>query len=347
MKKLTQQETEKYYRDRGYELLSTYVNARTKNKIRSINTGKVYWQSFDAFHSGHRPDGKMVAPNKYTAEDINRLAEKRGYKIISEYQGMNNKATFKCPMGHTWKVKPSAIINQLYNCPHCSIRESKGENFVRNILEYNKIEYEQEKTIIINNNHHRFDFILTLHDKHYAVEYNGGQHYKSVDYFGGDTELKNRQIRDEEKRMYCVNNNIQLISIHYSYNTPKKIIEFLKNECHLDILPYDDQQSYTDKFYTNEIAEYYLTHSRKETIDKFSTSDSAVMDYFRRKYGISKREYIVIQSAYECSEFYLTHSRKETMKKFSVNGVTVNNYFNKTYGVSKRQYLIQHPELNN
>lgn len=60
------------------------------------------------------------------------------------------------------------------------------------------------------------------------IEYNGRQHYESVECFGGVSEFKNIQKRDTIKRSYCDDNGIRLITIKYDENISDKI-EQIKN----------------------------------------------------------------------------------------------------------------------
>lgn len=51
-----------------------------------------------------------------------------------------------------------------------------------------------------------------------AIEYQGIQHYKEVDYFGGEEHLKKQKENDELKKKLCDDNNIKLIE--WLYNDP-------------------------------------------------------------------------------------------------------------------------------
>jgi hypothetical protein len=63
-----------------------------------------------------------------------------------------------------------------------------------------------------------------------AIEYQGIQHYISVDFFGGEDALLQRQELDRQKRDLCNENNVRLIEWLYSTEpTRKNIKEALKN----------------------------------------------------------------------------------------------------------------------
>ena len=47
------------------------------------------------------------------------------------------------------------------------------------------------------------------------IEYNGIQHYKPVEFFGGEEKFRKQVERDNNLRQYCKENNIRLLE--YSY----------------------------------------------------------------------------------------------------------------------------------
>jgi len=76
-------------------------------------------------------------------------------------------------------------------------------------------------------NHSPFDFYLP--NLNMCIEYDGIQHFKSVDFFGGDEEFKKRKLHDNIKTQYCKDVNIILLRISYKENTLEKLIQNLKN----------------------------------------------------------------------------------------------------------------------
>lgn len=57
-----------------------------------------------------------------------------------------------------------------------------------------------------------------------GIEYQGIQHYESVDFFGGEKALKHRQHLDEKKRKLCASNGVQLLEWSYTDEISKKMI---------------------------------------------------------------------------------------------------------------------------
>jgi hypothetical protein len=57
------------------------------------------------------------------------------------------------------------------------------------------------------------------------IEYNGIQHYKQKEYFGGDNALEQQQERDMALRQYCKEHKIKLIEIPYTeYDNIEEIL---------------------------------------------------------------------------------------------------------------------------
>ena len=51
-----------------------------------------------------------------------------------------------------------------------------------------------------------------------GIEYQGIQHYKAVDYFGGEEGFAKNQERDERKLQLCKENSCTLIYVNEGYN---------------------------------------------------------------------------------------------------------------------------------
>jgi len=148
--------------------------------------------------------------NKYNYELLDNTNTKIKYKIV-------------CPIH-------GEFLQYLYHhingegCPKCN--ESKGEKEIRNILEKNNIKYESQKTFP-NCKHKqllKFDFYLPNHN--IIIEYDGEQHFKPNNFFGGDESFKNTQIRDNIKNEYCKQKNINLLRIKYDEKIIDKLSQF-------------------------------------------------------------------------------------------------------------------------
>jgi hypothetical protein len=92
---------------------------------------------------------------------------------------------------------------------------SKGEKLIANLLRDLGIPFEQEKKYadLKSRGFLRFDFVFEVQGRKFAVEFQGQQHYRPVDFFGGQAAFEDLQKRDRIKREYCHQEDIQLIYI--------------------------------------------------------------------------------------------------------------------------------------
>lgn len=102
----------------------------------------------------------------------------------------------------------------------CGCIKSKGENDIELILKENDIQYVKEywfKDLFGEGGAHlRYDFAIIINNKICGlIEYNGIQHYKPIEYWGGQQQLEKQQRQDELKEKYCKENNIPFIVFTY------------------------------------------------------------------------------------------------------------------------------------
>lgn len=110
-------------------------------------------------------------------------------------------------------------------------KRSSGELKIKNILMNKNLSFKEQYRIKDkNNNVMIFDFMIMKENNIIAlIEYDGEQHYRPVEYFGGENKFKIQQIRDERKDIYCKENNIVLIRIPY-YDYEKINDEYILNK---------------------------------------------------------------------------------------------------------------------
>lgn len=117
------------------------------------------------------------------------------------------------------------------------IKNSYGEERIKQLLKENHIDFIKEYSFKDCCSKQgvklRFDFAIFKNNKlHCLIEFQGDQHNKSVDWFGGEESLKLTQERDNIKREYCKNNNIVLVEIPYK-DKDKLNWKYLKEKCNL------------------------------------------------------------------------------------------------------------------
>jgi len=119
------------------------------------------------------------------------------------------------------------IVNSLSNLQPLWKKDNLNKWFeLKKKLKEKNISYVTQKTFkdCKNRGFLKFDFYLPELNK--CIEFDGIQHFKSFNFFGGEDKLKETQKRDDIKNQFCINNNINLIRI--PYNEFKNINKTLK-----------------------------------------------------------------------------------------------------------------------
>ncbi len=102
------------------------------------------------------------------------------------------------------------------------MRASRGEITIEEILSEAGLDFQEEYSFpdLVSNTGRplRFDFAVfdDEGDIDFLIEYQGIQHYKPKDKFGGMAGLRKQQFNDMKKREYCRKHNIKLIAIPYT-----------------------------------------------------------------------------------------------------------------------------------
>lgn len=103
---------------------------------------------------------------------------------------------------------------------------------IHNILTDYEVPFEEEyifdDLVASSGRHLRFDFAVFAEDGSldFLIEAQGRQHYTSVSKFGGKRGVSRQRYNDTQKRKYCLEHGIKLISIPY-YDEPKITYEYI------------------------------------------------------------------------------------------------------------------------
>lgn len=167
---------------------------------------------------------------------------------LKDYHGTLRRYTLcQCDCGS----KPIEVLNNtlLTNGKQsCGCLVSRGENYIIQLLQSNKIKYKKEYTfpdLFGKNNHYlRFDFAILSdnNDLLFLLEYDGEGHYKKPTGNWINYSLEEIQKRDRIKDKYCFTHNILLKRIPYTdqYNfTYEDIISNKYNVKPEDMYPYN------------------------------------------------------------------------------------------------------------
>lgn len=148
---------------------------------------------------------------------------------LDKYVNTHTKIKFKCIVcGSVFCTEPNAVL-RISGCPKCAY--STGETIIKDLFDDEGIDYESPKKFpdCVYKRQLHFDFYLEKYNL--LIEFDGEQHNKAVDFFGGEEYLKDYKIRDSIKNEYAIKNNINLMRIPYirdKNEVCKIIMNFIK-----------------------------------------------------------------------------------------------------------------------
>ena len=175
--------------------------------------------------------GKEIGIKKQTKKHEDFLEEVKlihgdKYIVKGEYQKARSHIWLYCvKCDDDFLITPHHLLAG-HGCPTCNI--SKGEEKIKLILNNNNVNFVQQYTFDDCRNKRclPFDFAIFKNNELFClIEYQGVQHYKPVEVFGGKEQFRKQQYIDNIKRQYCLNNKIKLIEIpHFKYKNIENIL---------------------------------------------------------------------------------------------------------------------------
>ena len=100
-------------------------------------------------------------------------------------------------------------------------------NSIIKFLQENNVTFVEQKTFDNCKYKQKLQFDFFLPDYNMCIEFDGIQHFKPIEAWGGKSELTNIQKKDKIKTNYCQDNKIKLLRIKYNEKVDKKLIEYL------------------------------------------------------------------------------------------------------------------------
>lgn len=194
------------------------------NKVFEINTTEIKRKAKEGIECC--PTCKTKKHYDSRNEEIKNkiLKEKPNYSLL---KGISENDKEKITVvhneqncGHEWYISLYSFFDEERECPKCSKGGfSKGEEKINDFLLKWKFDFKPwwRTDDCRYKNPLPFDFAIFNPDNslNCLIEYDGQQHFYSIDYFGGEKTLKGIQKRDKIKNQYCKDNNIPLIRIPY------------------------------------------------------------------------------------------------------------------------------------
>ncbi len=214
-----------------YLLRSEYINAHTKVEIEHTICGNTYSVVPMSFTKGTRCP--YCSNKKINNEEVSRRLyriTKGDFLLESNYTGVFDYLYVrhsKC--GTLCKTTLAKLDAGVYpSCIKCN-PSSKGESLIEKVLSDMSLEFDQQKRFNDESiKNLSYDFLIK--DMNILIEYQGLQHYKPVQFFGGSSAYIKQVYRDNLKRNFAKNNNYTLIEIPYTVNSYEQIYKIIYNK---------------------------------------------------------------------------------------------------------------------
>jgi len=204
--------------------LVEYKNTSIKVKIICPEHG-IFKQTPHNHLSGNKcprcSNNQKLTNNQFIEKSNGIHNDKYDYSLI-RYKNTDTKVKIICPEHGVFEQKPSIHLSGC-GCPFC--KESKGEKRIKDILQKLDVCFIQQykNKECKNKNCLPFDFFIP--DENLAIEYDGIQHFKERDFFGGKKYFEYTIKNDKIKNKYCKENDIDILRIpYYEYNNIEYIL---------------------------------------------------------------------------------------------------------------------------
>lgn len=203
-----------------YTFMEEYKGQSIAIKVKHNICGNVYKVKPKNFIKGSRClKCRLLNVTKTNDEWLKEVYDMVGdeYTFLESYMTAKDKIKAchnKC--GYVWYITPHDFLKGV-RCPICmSITKSHGEAETMKWLDSNGYEYMYQKTFADCRKEKPLPFDFYIPSAKMAIEYDGEQHFKPIDYFGGDKEFTKRINYDKIKNQYCDDNDIFLVRIPYT-----------------------------------------------------------------------------------------------------------------------------------
>ena len=138
----------------------------------------------------------------------------------ADYKGANGGIIWKCicDCGNiTYASYTELVLGRKVTCG-CS-KYSKMELFIHDLLTELEIPHIPQARFKECRNIFPLPFDFYLYEHNILIEYDGAQHTRPVDFFGGEKHYKRRVCNDNIKNEYCKAYNIKLIRLPHTLTT--------------------------------------------------------------------------------------------------------------------------------
>lgn len=137
---------------------------------------------------------------------------------LDEFKSSNGSVIWKCVCDCGNITYATSTDLKQYRKTSCGCSKySNMENFIADILSEYKINYIPQARFSECRNIYPLPFDFYLYDYNTIIEYDGEQHSRPIDFFGGEESFNKTTHNDTIKNNYCLEHHINLIRLPYSF----------------------------------------------------------------------------------------------------------------------------------
>lgn len=200
------------------EILSDFCGAHNRIKAKCRVCGWE-WNPEAKTLIGIKPCGcpKCAGNLPKTTEEFRRelAITHPTLQLLSPYIRSNRKVYVFCNECENYFWVTPNKLQQNRQCPHCNI--SRGEKIITNTLNSLNVKFVPQVKFdgLVGTKGNLLSYDFYLPDFNLLIEFQGEQHEKPIDLFGGEKQFAVQQEHDKRKRKYASDCNIELLEIWY------------------------------------------------------------------------------------------------------------------------------------
>lgn len=203
---------------------------QTKNKYQIINNG--FSVEINFFHMrgcyGRKFDFiDAYYSHKYVRHKTKLEDNLKYYHITSHYKGWHDMRNL-CPKLlddlYNGVYDEADWTSYIYPTKKWKTEEIITKTILKHYKEYGVI--AQHRPLWLKSSYGgQMSYDIYISELKIAIEYQGEQHFKPVEYFGGEESFKKVQIRDKEKRKLSKEKGVKLVYINYWEDVTESMVK--------------------------------------------------------------------------------------------------------------------------
>lgn len=186
--------------------------------------GKIIKKSLHSVKSGNTRSCGCLLDDFRNSTKYDIIGQRFGKLVVESYAGSNKFGgtdfNCLCDCGRATVVSRNSLVQG--NTKSCGCMRSIGENNIRQILEDKEIRYKSQYSfhdlLSESGGYPLYDFAILDNENNVErlIEFDGEQHQRPYDYFGGEEKFLKVQKNDSLKNQYALSHNMPLVRIPYS-----------------------------------------------------------------------------------------------------------------------------------